>query len=513
MNNLVEKALHGLDVARRRSTEYLVLLLGIGGFLAASVTVFAGGRIGAAPAAIPLNSWLGLLPHAGYEVTDLIPGLVMLTAIAVLCALWLLALVAVRARRVDERDVWKIASGWALAFIVGPPLLSTDVFGYVAHGLLARDDLSPYHHAPSSLDEPRLINAIDPTARGEPSTDGPLSSAIQHLFVLVSAGNPLSTVILLRALAVASTLAIGRLAADLARRRASAVALTALNPATLLFIVSAAHLDGPFIALLLASLRAAGRRRWTPAVVLVCLAAGLQPVGLIAVAAVVTAHSAGVRGRSSSERTWHVLARDLTVAVATLAACSLVVPFGLGWAGNLGTVARNHTPFAPASLLSDLVSVIVPSAAFDDLALGGRIATVLAGTTAVGYLLVTVRARPLERSVGFALLAAGLCGPVVYPWYLLWGLLVLAPTARRTQRDWVLGLSVAACLLAPAGFATRTAETVAAGALAVVAAVLLPRLYARHRRTSRLAARPAGDLAHGGTDVGEVHAGDHGGDE
>ena len=33
--------------------------------------------------------------------------------------------------------------------------------------------------------------------------------------------------------------------------------------------------------------------------------------------------------------------------------------------------------------------------------------------------------------MGYALLPIGLLGPVLYPWYLLWGLLCLAPTARR----------------------------------------------------------------------------------
>ncbi len=486
MNDLVEKVLHGFGQARERIARRPLVLLCVGGFAAASLTMFAGARIGAAPAALPLDTWLGLLPRAGYEVSDLVPGLSMLAGIAVLCGLWLLIVLAARGRRLDEAQLWTLAASWSFPFVLGPPLLSTDVFGYVAHGLLARNQLNPYHHGPSALGDSILVNAIDPTWRSAASTQGPLGSALEHLLVIVGADNPLAAVLLFRALAVASVVAIGQLAAELAgHRRASAIAVTVLNPLTLLYLVSAAHLDALFVALVLASLVAAAQRRWTRALLLVCIAAGLKPIGLVAVVAVVVAHSA----RQQPGFAWRVALRDATVALAALIASVLSVPYGLGWAANLGTVTREHTPFAPASVVSDVISVIVTSASFDDLATGGRLSLVLAGATAVAYLLVTVRARPLEHTVGYALLALGLCGPVLYPWFLSWGVLVLAPTAIRARRDWVLALSVAACVLAPAGFVQHTAERVSLAALALIGAALFACLAARRERSLRAASQ------------------------
>src|SRR5664279_2430808 len=274
MNDLAEKALHAIVVARNHVSGRPVLMLSIGGFVSSGTVVFAGGRIGAAPAALPLTSWFGLLAHAGYTVTNLIPGLLMIAGIAALAALWLVALSL--ARTLDERGVWTIATVWAVPFVIGPPLLSTDVYSYAAHGLLARAGLSPYHHAPSALAGQAIVNAIDPNWRSTPSTGGP-----------VSAGNPLGAVLLLRALAVVCAVAIGRLAADLAgrRRAAEAVAITALNPAMLLYVVSGAHFEGLFVALLLGALVRAGQRRWILAIVLACAAAGVKPIGLIAVVA------------------------------------------------------------------------------------------------------------------------------------------------------------------------------------------------------------------------------------
>lgn len=481
MNDLAERALRGLNVARGAVLARPVPCLAGVGFAAAVVTVVAGGRIGAGPAALPISSWLGLLPHVGYRVVDLAPGLVMLGGIAVLALCWIAVVVLAAGRRVGIRALWLTGAAWAVPFVVGPPLLSSDAYTAVARGMLARQGLSPYHHGAAAIHgEPRLVNAIEPTWRGTHATGGPLSLAIEHLFTTATAGSAVGALLLLRALAVASTVAIGRFAMDLAGpRRHPALAMTALNPAVLLYVVSGAHFEGLLGALLLAAFVRAGQRHWATAVCLACLAAGLKPVALVAVAAIIAAHAVGARRHIA----WRIAARDAAIAVPVLVVCALVVPYGLGWASNLSSLTHEHTPFAPASLVSDLIAPIVSAASFDDLAVGGRIAAVLAAITVVAYLLVTVRNRPLERTVGYALLAIGLLGPVLYPWYLLWGLLCLAPTARRSLRDWVVALSIAACVLDPAGFAERTGEIVTVCGLFVVAGVLIPRLVLRHRQT------------------------------
>lgn len=491
MNDLAEKALHGLDVVRRAVAARPVPALAGTGLLVGGAVAVLAARIGAAPAAVPLTRWFGLQPHAGYRVTGLVAGFALLAAIAALTALWVSTLHVVRTRALGEHQVWTIAVAWLAPFVLGPPLLSTDAYSYVARGLLARAGLSAYHHGPSALGGVDIVTAIDPNWRSAQSTDGPLMTALEHLLVTAAGGSALAATILLRVVAVVSVLAIGRLAADLAGpRRSAAVAMTVLNPAVLLYVVSGLHTEGVLAALLLACLVRAGQRRWTAAVVLACLAAGIKPVALIAVPVVLIAHAVGSRRQVA----WRILARDAAVAALTLVACSLTVPYGFGWTGNLDSVTLEHTAFAPASLVSDLVSLIVPAAAYDDLAVGGRIAVGLAAVTIVTYLLVTVRDRPLERTMGYALLAAGLLGPVLYPWYLLWGLLCLAPTVQRARRDWVIALSLAACVLAPVGFARRSADIVTICWLAVLGILLAARLLTR-RRAVRSAGEPVSVLA------------------
>jgi hypothetical protein len=387
--------------------------------------------------------------------------------------LWVLVLELGRRTRLSERQVWVIVAAWAAPFVVGPPQLSTDVYSYTAHGLLSRQGIDPYRYAPTALHSSTIVNAIDPTWRGSPSTAGPMSTFTEHLVASITASHPLAMVIGFRILALGSAIAIGIFAAELAGvRRVSAIAFTTGNPAVLLYIVSGCHLTGLLMALVLASLVAATRRRWSIAVVLACLAAGVNPIAIVAVPVLIAVHAIGQRNRVS----WQIAARDGTLAVVTLAVVTLLVPDGLGWARNTSVITREHTLFAPANLVSDVLSSVVHAASYDDLAVGGRIAALLAAITVVSYLLVTVLARPLERTIGYALMGIGLLAPVLYPWYLLWGVLCLAPAATRGRRDWLIALSCFACLLTPVGFAVRTAQYVTGGGLVVIAALLAPRL-------------------------------------
>ncbi len=112
-------------------------------------------------------------------------------------------------------------------------------------------------------------------------------------------------------------------------------------------------------------------------------------------------------------------------------------------------------------------------ASYDDLAAGARIASVSAMVCVIAYLIGTARQRALERTAGYSLVALALLAPVLYPWYLLWGTICLAPTANGTRRVAVLALCAAGCVLTPPGFAPTATNVITGSALAVVAAVVI----------------------------------------
>lgn len=489
MNDLAEKALNGAQAIGRQLARRPVAPLALAGFVVGAVVVVAGGRLGPARDALPITRWLDLLAPAGYHVIDALPGTIMALGIGALIGLWVVLLHLSRRRYVSEHQAWTLAAIWATPFALGPPLLSTDVYSSVAHGLLARRGLNPYDYAPSALGHAHIVTAIDPAWRGTASTGGPLSSFTEHLAVAVAGGNALAAVIVLRAIAVVAVIAIGRLTAELAGpRRADAVVLSVANPAVLLYLVSGCHIDAVMIALLLGALLAATQRRWTLAVLLACAAAGVKPIALITLPALIGVHAIGQRGHVA----WRILGRDVVTAAIGLTASVFTVSDGLGWIGNISETSHEHTFWAPANLLSDLIAPVVSSASYDDLAVGGRVAALLAAITAVSYLLVTLLTRPLERTVGYLLLSVGLLSPVLYPSYVLWGVLCLVPAATRLRRDWLIALSGAAAVLTPLGFGTRTSQLVTTAGLLVIAAGLGTRQYLRHRAQAAVTASEPG---------------------
>lgn len=488
MNDLARTALRALSAARGAVRARPATTLGVGGFLAASLTVLAGGRVGTVRSVIPLTDWLGLLARNGHRSGDYLPGSLTVAGIVVLLLLWLVAIRLHHSGTTTEGRVWGICAAWAAPFVVGPPLLSNDVFTYAAQGLLLRNGFDPYSVGPSALGSVRAVAAVDPSWRSVASPYGPLATTVQHLAIAISGGSPLGAVFVFRALGVLCLVAIGVLAADLAGpRRVQALTLTVLNPLVLLHVVSAAHLDGIMCALLLGAVVAANQRRWVLGLLLAAAAGSVKAPAFAAVPAIIAVHSLGLRRRLA----WRTAARDAAVAGAGIVGLSLLVHNGWGWVHALNTPALGHTSLAPASLIGDLFSRLVTAASFDDLAAAGRITALAAAGCTVVYLTLTARQRALDRTVGYGMLAVGLLSPVVYPWYLLGGVVTLLPTARGARRDWLVLLSAVGCLLSPPGFTARISTNLSIAAVAVSLLVIAPRVIGRRRAPDPAAAARA----------------------
>jgi hypothetical protein len=469
MNDLAEKALQGLAVARQQVRAHPMSAFAVAGFLASAGVVVAGARGGPLGATRALTSWLGLLDLRRGQGTNELPAVLLLVAIGALVLLWLGFVEVVRRVPQAEVRVWSVAAAWAAPLAVGPPLMDTSVYRNVAFGMLQRGGHDPYSAKPSRVGNVDLLTALDPGARTVPSAAGPLGTFVQHLSVSVGGGSPLAAVVVLRGIAVLSLAWIGRQAADMGGTRPdTAVSLTAANPLALLYLVSAAHLDGLMIALVLAAIGAANQRRWLASVALASLAGSVSAQAFVVVPIVIAGHVLGRR----TVPAWRIAGRDLVVALGTTGLVGLVLPYRFGWVDNVSKQFAGHTPFAVSSLVARILQPVVRVASYDDLSAGGRITAVTAAVCTIGYLTWTVRHRALERSVGYALLAVALLAPDLHPWYLLWGLLCLAPTATGPRRVWVLALSTAACFLRPPGFSSLASDLITAAALLIIAAVL-----------------------------------------
>jgi hypothetical protein len=462
------------------------------GFIASVVIVVAGGRVGTVRVNIPLTTWFGLLARSGYRPGEsLVPGVLLMAGIASLVLLWLLLVRGPHAALRTERQVWLVAGAWVTPLLVGPPLLSNDVYSYAAQGLLVDRGFDPYSVGPSALGSVPAVGAVDPAWRSVPSPYGPLATWFQHFAVVVAGGNPLGAVVVFRLIAVASVVGIGVLAAALAgSRRIPALTLTVLNPLVLLQVVSAAHLEGLLCMLLLGALLALRRGNHVLGIVLGCAAAAVKVPALIVVIAGIVARQRGARPG------WLALVRDAALAIAACLGLAMLVPHGWGWASALNTPALNYTSGAPASLLADVLHLFIRWASFDDLAMAGRAAALLAALCIVSYLIATTRQRPLEVTVGFGLLAVALLSPVIYPWYPLWGVLCLAPIAQGYLRKVLVVTCASASAMAVPGLPGYVADVIAAG-LAGSAVLLLRSAWAPHAGRVPLFAGVSGAVSSG----------------
>ncbi|HYH57726.1 MAG TPA: glycosyltransferase 87 family protein [Thermoleophilaceae bacterium] len=232
---------------------------------------------------------LGPLRFAGADWTDgPLGGPLFYAGLWLALVLW--AVVVTRAERLSRDAVIGALVAAHLLFLLAPPLLSQDVFSYIAYARLGVEhDLNPYEHAPA--DAPG--DPVYPYAGSKDAT-----SAYGPLFTLATyplAGVGVSTAFwILKLVAAAASLAlvavVWRIAERLGRDPRGAAAFVGLNPLTLAHVVAGAHNEAYVVLLTMVGVLAfvAGRPvaagAWTGAAAGVKASAGLVIPFLVAAA-------------------------------------------------------------------------------------------------------------------------------------------------------------------------------------------------------------------------------------
>jgi alpha-1,6-mannosyltransferase len=386
---------------------------------------------------------------------------------------------------------------WGLPLLIGPPLFSRDVFSYAAHGREIALGINPYHHGPSLLAGGPYLGFVSPIWMTARSPYGPLFLAVDGLIVRHSGQHVMVAVAGLRLLAIAGVallaLWLPRLAASCGRDPSQALWLGVLNPLVLLHVVSGGHNDGLMLGLLVAGLVLGRRGRFGAALVLCLLAAAVKAPAALGAVYVGADWLRSCPDRRSAARA-AAGAAAITATVATLLTAG--AGLGWGWLGTLTTATRVRTVLSPttdiglaAGHLTQRLGLAFPASWTLSLAR----ATGLALAALICAHALTMRSRrPSPARLGISLLAVVTLGPVIQPWYLLWGMVPLAaagPGGLRPSLVWVsAGLSL---LVLPNGAAAPDALTLAF--LASVAAVAL--VNARTTVSARESVRRLGSRA------------------
>ena len=350
------------------------------------------------------------------------------------------------------KQLWKILALWSVPMIIAPPLFSRDVFSYAAQGEMTSYHLSPYILGPFSLGSSPYVAPVDPLWGNAPAPYGPLFLWIDGTITRITHHNHLATVVGLRLLEVAAVAlmayALPLLARAMGRSAGEAFVLGALNPLVLLTLIGGAHNDALMAAFLTLGIAKAMQKKplWG-FFFCACAAAIKAPAALGMVYVAWTCVSPYV---SKRERLRPFLYAG-AIGAFVLGVSTWMAGFGFGWAKNLlsnGTVRSWAAPATGVGMAITSVShgLGVSVSETSILSVTRTLGLMLAVALCL-WLLLNANRRGWVRSLGVSLLLLVVLGPVVQPWYLVWGIVLLATSYVGREHFWILAFSITAPFL------------------------------------------------------------------
>jgi hypothetical protein len=346
------------------------------------------------------------------------------------------------------KSLWWMLLFWATPMIVAPPMFSRDVFSYAAQGEMTSYHISPYIYGPFSLGSSPYVNPVDPLWGNAPAPYGPFFLFLDGTIDKITNHHQLATVVGLRLLEVFAVAMIGYgivlLARGLKRDPGEAFVLSAMNPLVLLTLIGGAHNDAIMTGFLVVGIALALQRHPVWALFFCACATAIKApaaLGLAFVAWTWLGPKASVR-----QRVKPIVVAGLVTAV-TLGVWTWLAGFGFGWVKNLLSNGTVRSWAAPATGIGMAITNTLHAVGLHSVGLGSvlsvtRFLGVVTAAIFALWLFVNGERRGWVRSLAVALLLFVELGPVVQPWYLAWGLVLLAASYQGREHFWLLALSI-----------------------------------------------------------------------
>lgn len=425
--------------------------------------VASGGLVGAlvVAASSPVwhkaaPTWRMTLPGIPHNAGPIVAFFLFAVGVSLLCAAWIGLIGVVQDRERPARTRLKIVLAvlalWSIPILLGPPLLSNDVYSYAAQGELASRGIDPTSTGPVALGRGEFLRAADPVWRKAPAPYGPVAVELGKGIVEATGHSAAHAVwgfrLMMLVGIVLAAVGIPILARSYDVDPAIALAIGLANPLVLLHLVGGIHNDALMLGLLVCGLAAARRDRRVLAVVLVALAAAVK---LPAACAFVFLGWNWIGPAAS--RTKRLLGAGAVTAagMAIVAVLCTFAGIGWGWVTALSNTGKVTSTIAPVTLLGLVAGDMVRGlgVALDSSLVVGLFR--LAGLAVAGFICLKLLLRSdnigMVRAVGLALLVVVAFGPVIWPWYLPAGLALLAANGVGRYRPSVIVVVVATSFL------------------------------------------------------------------
>jgi hypothetical protein len=376
------------------------------------------------------------------------------------------------------KAMWWIFGLWSLPMIVAPPLFSRDVFSYAAQGEMVSHHISPYIYGPFTLGGGRFVNNVDPLWGNAPAPYGPAFLWIDGTLLKITGHNALAAYVALRLLELAAVVLLGwgltTLARAVKRDPGETLVLGALNPLVLLTLIGGAHNDALMAAFLVTGIACAAQKRPVIGLVLVACATAIKaPAALGMLYIAWTWPGVGPRVK---EKTRPILLACL-VGSLVLGAFTFLAGFGLGWVRNLATPGAVRSWAAPATSIGmgidGLLHLLGANLRMETMISVTRVIGLVAAVALCVWLLLNADRRGWIRSLAVSFIVFVVLGPVVQPWYLVWGIMLLAAVYEGREHFWLLALSITSPFIGLPGGRQLVSGLVHANSTAIIATLLI----------------------------------------
>lgn len=401
-------------------------------------------------------SWRLTLPGIPHPGPPVVAFLLFLLGASLLSAAWIgligLSRDKERSERVRVSIVLAMLAIWTVPIVLGPPLLSNDVYSYAAQGELASQGVDPTSTGPTALERGEFLRAADPVWRRAPAPYGPVAIATSEA-VVSATGHDAATAVWGFRLVVLVGIGLAAVGIPVIARSygtdpALALALGLVSPLVLLHLIGGIHNDALMLGLLVCGVAAARRDKRVLAILLVALAAAVK---LPAACGFVFLGWEWAGPRQTTPRRLLGAATVTAIGVGIVAALCVVVGIGYGWVTALSNTGKVTSTLAPATLLGLVSGDMFRSIGIE---LGGSTLVALfrlAGLAVAGLVCFQILLRSdrigMARALGLSLLVVIAFGPVIWPWYLPVGIALLAAGGVGRYRPAVTVVVIATSFL------------------------------------------------------------------
>jgi alpha-1,6-mannosyltransferase len=356
----------------------------------------------------------------------------------------------VLAERVGGRAVLTTAGVWLIPLLVTPPLFTRDVFSYLAQGALPLAGFDPYAVGPEAMPGIFTTN-VHYFWQDTPAPYGPLFILLAKTVAWAAGSNIIVGVLLMRLTLVVGLVLLVWALPELTRRLGGRVPVAlwvaVANPMMIIHMVGGGHNDLLVMGLLATGSLFALRGRHVVGIMLVTAAMAVKASAGVALPFLVLVWAAHLSG-SRTARITKAAAAGIVVFAGTFGLITLAARVDLGWLPALSApsmiVNWMSLPTGVGEFVHWLLEIPfdLPKQPFINVAriLGGIVLLVIAVRQ---WWAARDGGPDAVRRAGIVLMAVAVLSPAMLPWYLSWGMALVAgaPWSRRAL-SWLVFVSL-----------------------------------------------------------------------